>query len=282
MDSHEYYFIGEFADLIGVTPSVLIRWEREGKLTPSYRDEKGYRRYSKHQLADILNIDVSELKIEKNYFLKCWECGTLVPRSQEIAHYRVMCKDCRKEYESRKVKILSEYIKLKKEVMFERALRIIERSETVNMCEIEEAAKAIQEYALEDLNAFDSSHEMIAAIMLLNCRTRLKFQYEVSNKRIDIYLPEWNCGVEIDGAFHKGNELKDSKRDIAIRKEMGQQFEIIRIPTKYIEKNPNKIADYVKSSYKCKKQLRKKYNGILPGHYSEREKQLYKKILKNL
>lgn len=63
---------------------------------------------------------------------------------------------------------------------------------------------------------------------------------------------------------------------------MGEQFEIIRIPTKYIEKNPNKIADYVKSSYKCKKQLRKKYNGILPGHYSEREKQLYKKILKNL
>jgi very-short-patch-repair endonuclease len=280
MDSHEYYFIGEFADLIGVTPSVLIRWEREGKLTPSYRDEKGYRRYSKQQLADILNIDVSELKIKKNHFLQCWECGTLVPRSRKIAYYRVMCEDCRKEYEIKKEEILNEYIKLKKEVMFERALRIIEKSETANMCEIEEAAKAIKEYSQQNLNAFDSSHEMVAAIMLLNCRTRLKFQYEVASKRIDIYLPDWNCGVEIDGVFHKGTELKDSKRDMIIRKEMGEQFEIIRIPTKYIEKNPMKVPEYIKKAYKHKKELRRKHHGILPGNYSEREKQLYKKILK--
>lgn len=43
MDSHEHYFISEFADLIGETPSVLRRWEKEGVLIPSHRDEKGHR-----------------------------------------------------------------------------------------------------------------------------------------------------------------------------------------------------------------------------------------------
>lgn len=281
MDMTNYFSTGEFAKLIGVTSATLRVWDKSGKLKPVHKSENGYRYYSKEQVAQYLNLENEILSVDtsESYFLSCWECGALIPKITKTTFNRVMCDECKTQYEERKIKTLNEYIKLKIEVMYERALRIMEKSEKVNMAEIEEAAKVVYEHAKKDPNAFDSSQEMITAIMLINNRIKIKMQHKVNNHRLDIYIKEWNCGVEVDGKLHEGKELRDSKRDIAIREELGKGFEIIRIPTKYIESNPMKIVDYIKESYKNKKELRAKYNGILPDNYSKREKEMYNKVL---
>lgn len=48
--------IGEFAKISGISKQTLIFYEKEGILTPRYRDEKGYRYYALEQLEKIDRI----------------------------------------------------------------------------------------------------------------------------------------------------------------------------------------------------------------------------------
>lgn len=286
MNLSDYFSTGQVAKIIGKSSSTIRKWEEMGKLIPVYRSENGFRYYSKEQVLELQNSQEQDISKFENptteiYYKKCWECGTLMPSCVKGALIRVMCEECREKYEREKKETLRRYVELKIKVMYERALRIMEKSERVNMCEIEEAAKTIQEYALKNPNYFYSSHEMITAMVLIHNRLRIKMQYEVKSKKIDIYIPELNCGVEVDGKLHEGKEAKDSKRDVFIRNELGPEFEIVRIPTRYIEQNPMKIYSFIQESYKQKKKIRKKNIGLLPPNYSNREKEMYKEILKD-
>ncbi len=285
MNLLNYYSTGQLAEILGLSRATIVLWDKKGTLKPVYRSENGFRYYSKEQLYEIQRNRgerIQELPedVSDNVYLRCWECGTLLPSCISTTINRIMCAECRPEYEKTKEETLNKYIHLKMKVMYERALRLLEKSEKVNMVEIEEAAKAIGDYCLKNLNAFASSQEMVAAIVLIQNRIKIKLQYPVKSKRIDIYIPELNCGLEVDGVLHKGKELKDSKRDVLLRDEMGADFEVIRIPTKYIEQNPLRIVDYIKEAYKQKKQLREKNSGILPEYYSKREGALYKTLMK--
>jgi DNA-binding transcriptional MerR regulator len=46
--------IGELARLIGRQPNTIIRWERANKIPHSYRDEKGWRRWSQDDVTKII------------------------------------------------------------------------------------------------------------------------------------------------------------------------------------------------------------------------------------
>ena len=52
----EYYDIGKFAKLIGVTTQSLRNWDRTGKLKPHHIAESGYRYYSQEQLYHYLGL----------------------------------------------------------------------------------------------------------------------------------------------------------------------------------------------------------------------------------
>lgn len=284
MNLQDYYTTGDFGSLIGVCGGTIRTWDKSGKLKPAYVTENGFRYYSKEQLVEVLKNRGEDIQgmydnTPPLYLLSCWGCGIAVPKHFSGPKIRIMCDDCKPEYEKDKEETLKEYIRLKMKVMYERALRILEKSQKVDMHAISEAAKAVEEYSRSHTSAFVSSHEMIAAMVLIHHRIKIKMQYKVNTKRIDIYAPELNCGVEVDGAHHKGRELKDSARDILIRGEMGSAFEIIRIPVNYIEQNPIRITTYIKNAYRLKKELRLQYDGLLPDNYSKREYETYKKCL---
>ena len=94
--------------------------------------------------------------------------------------------------------------------------------------------------------------------------------------RVDFYVPELKVCLEIDGHLHEHNAVYDSNRDIELRQFLGGDWEIIRVPTKYIDKNPSMIPEAIEKIKMAKAEFRKKNNGILPDHYSKRERELYK------
>lgn len=53
--SEQYYKIGEFSRLIGVSPATLRAWGDSGLLRPHHVSPSGYRYYSDDQLHDYLS-----------------------------------------------------------------------------------------------------------------------------------------------------------------------------------------------------------------------------------
>jgi len=52
----EYYSIGKFAELTGVTQQSLRNWDKTGRLKPHHTTENGYRYYSQEQLHHYLGL----------------------------------------------------------------------------------------------------------------------------------------------------------------------------------------------------------------------------------
>lgn len=62
----QYYKTGEFASMIGVTPTTLRSWEKQGWLKPHHRSPSGYRFYTSKQLEDFLDGKLIVKKEEKD------------------------------------------------------------------------------------------------------------------------------------------------------------------------------------------------------------------------
>ncbi|HPZ10690.1 MAG TPA: IS607 family transposase [Candidatus Eremiobacteraeota bacterium] len=54
----KYYNIGEFAKLINKSPDTLRRWDKEGKLKPSYITSGKHRMYSENQLRELFGYGI--------------------------------------------------------------------------------------------------------------------------------------------------------------------------------------------------------------------------------
>lgn len=205
---------------------------------------------------------------------KCWKCG----KGAKFAHEpqkRVYCEDCEAEVRDEYKKLVSEYVQLKVRVMHERALRIMEDAKCY-MHEYAEIAPQILDDALANPEKYRSADEMIAAMVLVSNGYRVKMQYKVGKYYVDFFVPEMNVCLEIDGDRHEFKTDFDSKRDIEIRRELGEAWEVIRIPTKYLEQNPEKLPDAIEASYNQKKKYRKENGGFLPNSYSKRQAAYYK------
>ena len=61
----EYYGIGKFAELIGVTIQSLRNWDKTGKLKPHHTSKSGYRYYSQEQLYHYLGLRNEGVKSRK-------------------------------------------------------------------------------------------------------------------------------------------------------------------------------------------------------------------------
>lgn len=214
----------------------------------------------------------------QDHFFPCWTCGIPVHSLTSHPILRVFCVDCREDFEKQKTDTLKEYIQLKTKVMHERALRILEK-QCAKLFLYIDAAQVVLEFALEDPSRFQSSHEMISAMELIRHSIKIQVQQRIAGHRVDFVIPKLKVVLEIDGYMHEYKKLKDSKRDIKVRQELGEEWEVIRIPTKYIEQNSAALVKAIVELYKYKRKVRKQNNGLIPDWYSERDKMRYAKAL---
>lgn len=193
--------------------------------------------------------------------VQCWKCGsadvvekmvqkksgniiTLLPaKNQE--RYRCYCKKCKAEIEDENASIKAEYVRLKKEVMFENAIETLE-GQSLNLYDYKEAIEAIHDYIRSNPDKFDSSYEVIAAIVLIHNRVQCKPQAAIGRYRVDFMLPDEYVILEIDGERHKNNKYRDSERDKAIKEELGEFWEIIRIDTDLIKTNAKELVKAIR------------------------------------
>lgn len=208
----------------------------------------------------------------------CWYCGKEVECEYEPQR-RVFCTECFEQFQKEHEEKVQEYLKLKDEVMYDTALRNMEKA-GMYMYEYQESARKMKDLMKEKTGVFRSSDELITAIVLDEYNYDFKINYRVDKYYVDFYIPELKICLEVDGRLHEFSVKKDSIRDIDIRNHLGLDWEIIRIPTKYIEKDPTKIPDILIKMKKEKRRIRKENRGILPEHYSKRERSLYSDLVK--
>ncbi len=207
---------------------------------------------------------------------KCWKCCKEIQQKDEPKN-RVFCEECFEVYRSEYKDMVSEHIKLKVFIMHETALRTMEKA-GVYMYEYQDAANKILQEAQSNSEAYYSSDEMVAAIVLEEYGYEFIPNHTVGNYRVDFYIPELRVCFEVDGYMHTHREVYDSERDIDIRNTLGKEWEIVRIPTKYIEKDPTVIPEAIERIANEKREMRRKNGGILPESYSKRERKHYDKI----
>lgn len=208
----------------------------------------------------------------------CWKCGKQIKPLFGVQYKGRFCDDCYEEHASDYKATLTEYLSLKTRVMIERAFRFMEKA-GCNMTEYKKAAEAVKRHAEENPEQYKSAHEVIAAVVLLKNGYDISMNHKIGRYMVDLYLPEKKVCVEIDGEYHNGKELQDSHRDTVIRQTLGEEWEVVRIPTKHIEENPDKIPDAISAIYEMKKKLRKQNGGFLPNSYSKREQAKYARAM---
>lgn len=219
------------------------------------------------------NPDYSEV-------FRCWRCKEEVKVKLSEPTDRVFCKRCFESHREEHQDIINEYTKLKIKVMYENALRTMEKSKKVYMHEYLDAAQRIYEQAISETERFMSSEEIIVAIVLEEYGFKYSVNYPILGYKVDFYIPELRICVEVDGVLHEHELEYDSKRDIEIRNSLGREWEIIRIPTRYIVQNPTKVVDAIEKLAKEKRKLRKNNQGIMPYGYSKRENKYYDRVFK--
>ncbi len=189
--------------------------------------------------------------------IKCWICGAdaeetrfvtnkygSMDRAPVSRYHRCYCKKCRKESEAKERADKKLYIKLKKHEMFLRACDILENQHT-NMYDYREAIDVVEEFVEEHPDKFDSSYEILSAIVLVHNHIHCKMQYKIGRYQVDFLLPELFVVLEIDGERHKHRKEYDSARDIYIQQALGDGWDIIRIPTKHLDKNAKKLPEAI-------------------------------------
>jgi len=194
--------------------------------------------------------------------MKCWKCGkenaqykrdytrlsdyAFIKISLNLEHQRCYCKECYESTIDERKRESELYIRLKKKRMLETAIDKMEK-QGADLYAYHEAIETIREYFQENLDRFDSSEEVMSAIVLIHNHIHIKPQYKVGKYQVDFLLPNERIVLEIDGERHKHRKSYDNKRDAEIKAILGDDYEIIRIPTEHIDKNVSRIVKAIDS-----------------------------------
>lgn len=180
--------------------------------------------------------------------MKCWTCGKeteptyKVTRGNKIAtKNRAYCPECLEKHNEEIKHDKELHVILKKKVMFERAMELMEK-QGCDMSKYRNSAVMVQKYLYTNWDKFDSADELIAAIVLIKNGLQVKMQCKVGRYQIDIVIPEKKIALEIDGDRHKLKRDYDTWRDVEIKNALGDEWEIVRISTNHIEKNCEKLV----------------------------------------
>lgn len=218
------------------------------------------------------------MKNRKYRKVECWNCGKAI-KVMEL--YKIpYCKECEADREKQNKRDRALYTELRTQFMFERAMNMLEKqNKVIDIDDYKEASKALKEYTLENSGKFDSSHEMLVAMELINNKVHIKIQPKVGDKNPDFIMTYERIVLEIDGYMHKHSQEADYRFDEEVRQKLGNEWEVIRIPTKYIEKNISKLYDAIMELKIYKQKLREENYGIIPEYFSKRESKVFSKII---
>lgn len=230
-----------------------------------YKSEKDYYRRSKRENKDYVEN------------IPCWECKKLIKVIYAEPMERLYCSECYDNKLAEHKKLIKEYAKLKAKVTFENAIRTMEKSESVYMHEYSDECREVYDEFIASPTIYRSSYEIIVAIMLKAHAYEFEPNYKIDKYRTDFYIPEMKVLLEVDGDRHTKRMVQDNERDIALRNIMGAEWEVIHIPTQYIEKNPEKIFDMIEGSIELKRKFRN--SSLIKPIFSRREQEHYKAIL---
>jgi len=231
---------------------------------------------------------------------KCWVCGELTEQKQrdwanywfviedeedvekyenrqqqEIAqgkfgvlYERIFCDECFVEFLKDKKSNATEYTRLKTIIMHERAIRYMEKSRSVFLCDLKEASDHVLRQALKT-NCYMSSHEMITAMILYDEAIDYEAQALVGKHRVDFLLPQIKAVVEVDGYMHNYRKKEDQARDAEVKRVLGSGWEVVRIKTEQIEENPSMIFPAIEQLLDYKRKETQKVEKMLLEHFKE-------------
>lgn len=190
--------------------------------------------------------------------IKCWICGEEATKTRQVErkwggqfevpvskYSRCYCERCAKEVAEKEKKERDLYIHLKKREMFLKACNTLESQHT-DMYAYREAIDVVEEFINKNPDKFDSSYEVLAAIILVQNRIYCKMQYKVGPYQVDFLLPDDGIVLEIDGERHRHRKEYDSQRDMQIKRELGSGWDIIRINTDLLDQNAKKLPEAIK------------------------------------
>ena len=190
--------------------------------------------------------------------IKCWECGKNATRTRIIysdfgdfrereisPYFRCYCPECKAKVDEREKQEREQYIRLKKREMFIKACSLLEGQHT-KMYEYREAIDVVEEFLTNNPDKFDSSYEVLAAIVLVHNHIYSKMQYKIGRYQVDFLLPEELVVLEIDGERHRHSKEYDNKRDTYIKEQLGLGWDIIRIKTEYLDQNAKRLPEAIK------------------------------------
>lgn len=188
--------------------------------------------------------------------MNCWICGETATKTKPIYNgfgwhtpelstkRRCYCDKCYEEAIRIESEERKQYIKLKKREMFRKAVDILEKQNT-DMYEYKEAIEVVWDFLEDNVDKFDSSYEVLTAIVLVQNRIYSKMQYKVGKYQVDFLLPDMLVVLEIDGERHRHKKDYDSVRDREIKEILGPHWEIIRISTDRLDTNAKKIPEAI-------------------------------------
>lgn len=230
-----------------------------------------------HNYDEQLNRFIEE-NTPKAFPSRCWLCGKEVMRKIEPLE-RVFCPECWIEKKRQHAEDVKAYTHLKRKLMIERALNIME-SARCPMDDYYLVNKYISDNFLNGIFDFRSAEEIVVAMVLTNLGYDYESNYKIDNYKVDFYIPELKVCLEIDGIQHELKTIKDSRRDKEIRTKLGPEWEIVRIKAEYISFAPEKVIDACIALKEEKQKLRNANGGFLPEYFSDREKDMYERMEK--
>lgn len=193
--------------------------------------------------------------------MKCWYCGKEADyvrptaytqvgekgmhyKEKDFSNYRSYCVECKRKHDEETKSDRESYAILKKKVMFERALELLE-AQGCEMAQIRNSAIMTQKYLYSHIDKFDSADEIIAAIILISRGVKIQPQAKVGRYQADFLLPDLKVVLEVDGYTHKMRKKHDTKRDQEIRETLGDEWEVVRISTKALETKAIQIIESI-------------------------------------
>ena len=193
--------------------------------------------------------------------MKCWYCGKdadyVRPTSytqagkkgmhykvKDFSNYRSYCVECKRKHDEEIKSDREKHAILKKKVMFERALELLE-IQGCEMAKIRNSAIMTQKYLYANIDKFDSADEIIAAIILISRGVKIQPQARVGRYQVDLLLPDLKVALEVDGHTHRTRKKQDSVRDSEIRETLGEGWEVVRISTNSLETKAIKIIEAI-------------------------------------
>ena len=252
---------------IGITKCGKAQAFKIGKYNPTQKILKtGF--YSMQEFNTVYNMKTK--RRYKEIERRCWKCNVNVGK---VASNKIpLCDECKEKEDQYNNELKEQYRILGNKLKFKRAIEILCKQPNMNIEKYKEEIETIREYIEKFPTKFDSAHEVVAAIILLSSRINIKIQASINDYKVDFMLKDEFIILEIDGERHRSKLDYDFKRDVEIRNILGSEWEIIRIETKYIESNVEKLYDVLLDIYSYRKEVRKSNSGILPEWYSQRER----------